>query len=228
MIMKIPVLDLKNGVAVSGKSGLRDTYTPLQSIYGSSNNLIAMANNLKFNGAKEIYIADLDLIENVGHNIDQVKAINNILPVIFDGGVKNFDSYEFFLQYAFKIIVASETLESIDELKKIFNTFPKERIIISVDIKNNELVNKHLNMSLNDFKEVLREIQPNEIILLEISSVGTNNGFNLDLYKEFEEFKDQLIIGGGINKNSLKEISKIGIKKVLIGTSLHNGEISIL
>lgn len=228
MITKVPVLDLKDNIAVSGKSGQRETYTPLQSVFSNSSNPIEIANNLKLNGAKELYIADLDLIDSNGHNLHQVKMVNNILPVIFDGGVKDFESYTFFLDYAYKVIVATETLESLDELQRIFEAFPKERIVLSIDIKDNKLYSKHLDISLDKLKKILRYLDPAEIILLDISSVGTNKGFNKELLKEFEEFKDKLIIAGGINKDSLDELEKEGIKKVLIGTSLHNGEIAIL
>lgn len=228
MITKVPVLDLKDNIAVSGKSGQRETYTPLQSVFSNSSDPIEIANNLKLNGAKELYIADLDLIDSNGHNLHQVKMVNNILPVIFDGGVKDFESYTFFLDYAYKVIVATETLESLDELQRIFEAFPKERIVLSIDIKDNKLYSKHLDISLDKLKKILRYLNPAEIILLDISSVGTNKGFNKELLKEFEEFKDKLIIAGGINKDSLVELEKEGIKKVLIGTSLHNGEIAIL
>lgn len=228
MITKVPVLDLKDNIAVSGKSGQRETYTPLQSVFSSSSDPIEIVNNLKLNGAKELYIADLDLIDSNGHNLHQVKMVNNILPVIFDGGVKDFESYTFFLDYAYKVIVATETLESLDELQRIFEAFPKERIVLSIDIKDNKLYSKHLDISLDKLKKILRYLDPAEIILLDISSVGTNKGFNKELLKEFEEFKDKLIIAGGINKDSLVELEKEGIKKVLIGTSLHNGEIAIL
>ncbi|MDO5849380.1 MAG: HisA/HisF family protein [Methanobrevibacter sp.] len=228
MINKVPVLDLKDNVAVSGKSGQRQTYTPLKSVYATSSDPVEIANNLKLNGAKEVYVADLDLIDSNGHNLHQVKMMNTILPVIFDGGVKDFESYTFFLDYAYKVIVATETLESLDELQRIFEAFPKERIVLSIDIKDNKLYSKHLDVSLDKLKRILKYLDPSEIILLDISSVGTNKGFNKELLDEFEEFKDKLIIAGGINKESLKELEKEGIKKVLIGTSIHNGEISIL
>ena len=61
MIKKIPVLDLKDGQAVSGKSGLRDTYQPLQTVFAPSSNPVEIAQGLKLNGADELYIADLDL-----------------------------------------------------------------------------------------------------------------------------------------------------------------------
>ncbi len=228
MIKKIPVLDLKDGQAVSGKSGLRDTYQPLQTVFAPSANPIEIAQGLKLNGADELYIADLDLIESNGHNINDIKMVNTIIPVILDAGVKNAEGFSFFLEYAFKLIVPTETLESLDELYEIFEKYPKERIIISVDVKDNELFCKNLDLTLNEFKNVLIDIDASQIILLDISSVGTSKGYNEKLLNEFEDLKDRLIIGGGLNKESIDELEKLGIKKVLVGTGLHSGDISII
>lgn len=228
MIKKIPVLDLKGGQAVSGKSGLRDTYQPLQTVFAPSSNPVEIAQGLKLNGADELYIADLDLIESNGHNINDIKMVNTIVPVILDGGVKNVESFSFFLDYAFKIIVPTETLESLDDLYEIFEKYPKERIVVSVDVKDNELFSKNLDLTLHEFKKILSEIDASQIILLDISGVGTNQGYNKDLLKEFEDMKDKLIIAGGLNKDSINELQELGIKKVLVGTSLHSGEITII
>ena len=228
MIKKIPVLDLKDGQAVSGKSGLRDTYQPLKTVFAPSANPIEIAQGLKLNGADELYIADLDLIESNGHNINDIKMVNTIIPVILDAGVKNAEGFSFFLEYAFKLIVPTETLESLDELYEIFEKYPKERIIISVDVKDNELFCKNLDLTLNEFKNVLIDIDASQIILLDISSVGTSKGYNEKLLNEFEDLKDRLIIGGGLNKESIDELEKLGIKKVLVGTGLHSGDISII
>lgn len=228
MIKKIPVIDLKQHQAVSGKSGMRDTYQPLSTVFAPSANPVEIAQGLKLNGADEMYIADLDLIESNGHNINDIKMVNTIIPVMFDGGVKNCESFEFFLDYAFKVIIPTETLESIDEMKRIFEKYPKERIVISVDVKNDELFAKHLDLNLAEFKEILKELDPNEIILLDISGVGTEKGYNKKLLEEFEDLKEKLIIAGGLNKDSLGELESLGIKKVLIGTSLHSGEVNLL
>ncbi|MCC7554467.1 MAG: HisA/HisF family protein [Methanobacteriaceae archaeon] len=227
MINIIPVLDLKDSIAVSGKSGLRDTYQPLQTIYSSSQNPIIISNSLKLNGALEIYVADLDLIEKKGHNIDIIKMINQTNSLIFDGGIKNFNSFKFFLDFAYKLVVATETLESIDELYKIFNTFPKERIVISIDIKDDKILSNNLDLSKNEIKRILKELDPDEIILLDISRVGTKKEFNIDLLDEFIEFKDKLILGGGITSDQLNDLENKGIKKVLMGTAIHNGEVKI-
>nr|WP_295000522.1 HisA/HisF family protein [uncultured Methanobrevibacter sp.] len=228
MIKKIPVIDLKQHQAVSGKSGMRDTYRPLNTVFASSSNPVEIAQGLRLNGADEIYIADLDLIESQGHNINDIKMVNTIIPVMFDGGVKNCESFEFFLDYAYKVIVPTETLESIEEMEKIFEKYPKERIVVSIDTKNSELLAKNFDMSLSEFKNILIRLDPHEIILLDISGVGTEKGYNKKLLDEFGELKDKLIIAGGLNKESLGELESLGIKKVLIGTSLHSGEVKLL
>ena len=228
MIKKIPVIDLKQHQAVSGKSGMRDTYQPLNTVFASSSNPVEIAQGLKLNGADEMYIADLDLIESNGHNISEIKMVNTVIPVMFDGGVKNCESFEFFLDYAFKVIIPTETLESIEEMEKIFEKYPKERIVVSIDTKDSELLAKHLDLSLSELKDILIRLDPNEIILLDITGVGTEKGYNKKLLDEFGELKDKLIIAGGLNKDSLVELESLGIKKVLIGTSLHSGEVKLL
>lgn len=228
MIKKIPVIDLKQHQAVSGKSGMRDTYQPLRTVFAPSSNPVEIAQGLKLNGADEMYIADLDLIESTGHNISEIKLVNTILPVMFDGGVKNCESFDFFLDYAYKIIVPTETIESIEEMEKIFEKYPKERIVVSIDVKNNELYSKNLDLNLSEFKKILKKLDPNEIILLDITGVGTENGYNQKLLDEFEDMKEKLIIAGGLNKESIGELDSQGIKKILIGTSLHSGEVGIL
>lgn len=228
MIKKIPVLDLKDGLAVSGKSGLRDTYQPLQTVFAPSSNPIDIAQGLRINGADELYIADLDLIESKGHNINDIKMTNTIIPVILDAGIKNAESFSFFLDYAYKLIVPTETLESIDDLYEIFEKYPKERIVVSVDVKNDELYSKNLDLTLSEFKDILIDVEATQIILLDISGVGTQKGYNEKLLTEFDDLKEKLIIAGGLNKNSIDELEKLSIKKVLVGTSLHSGEITII
>lgn len=227
MMKIIPVMDLMNSIAVSGKSGNRDEYTPLKSIFASNSDPIAISNSLKVNGASEIYIADLDLIEKKGHNLDKIKMINSILPVMLDGGIANLKSFEFYLEFAYKLIISTESIESIEEIYKIFDKYPKERIVVSVDIKNNELYSQNLNMSLNEFKKELIAIDPNEIILLDISKVGTRSGFNMKLINELKELKDKLIIGGGLNKEEINDLEKKGVGKILVGSNIHNGEINL-
>ncbi len=228
MIQIIPVLDLMSGMAGSGKSGHREIYKPLKSVYSSSPDPVEIASALKRNGAQQIYIADLDAIEKKGSNLELVQKINHIIPVMLDWGVKDLLSFEFALEFASKIIVATETLKSLDALQAIFDKFPKDRIVVSVDIKDGKLLAPEMDISLDLFKEKLRDLNPSQIILLDISKVGTHEGFHMSLIDEFADFNDSLILGGGIIPSEIKSLDEKGIKNVLVGSALHKGEIPLI
>ncbi|MGO9386710.1 MAG: HisA/HisF-related TIM barrel protein [Methanobacterium sp.] len=125
MIEIIPVLDLKSGIAVSGKSGERNNYKPLNTIYSSSSNPVEIARILKEKGTKRIYIADLDAIEGNGSNHDIIQRINDIIPVILDAGANNVNKVNNLLKFADKVIVATETLITFKDLDEIFKMFSK-------------------------------------------------------------------------------------------------------
>lgn len=70
----IPVIDLMDGLAVSGKSGNRKEYVPIKSVLCDSSNPIDLITKYKENGAKKVYIADLNSIMGTGDNFE----INNL------------------------------------------------------------------------------------------------------------------------------------------------------
>lgn len=224
--MIIPVLDLKNGMAVSGKSGKRETYKPLETVFHKSSSPKEIAKSLSEAGAVRMYIADLDSIENKRSNFDVIHDINENISVMLDSGANNVFDVEKALEVADKIIIATETLKGMDDLADIFHKFDKNRLIISIDIKKGEIFSKYLNINLNDFIEEIKELNPPEIILLDISKVGTEEGVNEEFIKKILKLSSSLIIGGGITSGDIKKLEKIGINKFLVGSALHNGKLS--
>ena len=225
MVEIIPVLDLMSGIAVSGKSGKRDTYQPLETIYSKTSDPVEIAISLKRKGFKRIYVADLDAIEGEGSNLEVVSQINHILPVMLDWGVKDFRSFTFALDYAQKVIVATETLNKWEDLEEILEKYPKERITVSIDVKDGHVLGKNLSTGFDEIKSKLSKLKPEEIILLDISSVGTLNGYNQDLLDEFAGMEDSLILGGGITPDEIENLTESGISKFLVGNALHAGRI---
>jgi phosphoribosylformimino-5-aminoimidazole carboxamide ribotide isomerase len=224
-ILIIPVMDLKGGIAVSGQSGQRETYGPLKTVYSSSPDPVEIALSLKTQGARGIYLADLDAIEGKGSNLELVKKINNLLPVMLDGGVRDFQSFKFALGFAEKIIVATETLRSLEDLNEIFSVFSKRRIVVSIDIREGQILSKNLSLTLQMLKSKLEQLKPPEIILLDISGVGTEKGFNRNLLSKFKGWENSLILGGGIIPEDIVPLQKKGINKFLLGSALHSGQI---
>lgn len=225
--MIIPVLDLKNGRAVSGKSGQRDNYKPLTTVFHDSSLPLEIARSLKNCGATRIYIADLDAIEGKGSNLGIIHEINKeYVSVMLDCGVCNIDDVEKALEEVDKVIVATETLQNIEQLYQIFDAFKKDEIIISIDIKNGILHTKHLNLSLEELIPQIKKLDPEEIILLDISRVGLEKGIDLNLVNKLDGIGESLIIGGGLRNSDITYLQNKGIEKFLVGSALHKGKLN--
>jgi phosphoribosylformimino-5-aminoimidazole carboxamide ribotide isomerase len=224
-IMIIPVLDLKNGIAVFGKSGIRETYKPLKTVFNQTSEPYKIAKSLKESGATYIYVADLDAIEEIGSNFDIISKINNKIPVILDSGANNVKKVNNALMISKKVIVATETLEKMEDLHQIFNHINNERIIVSVDIKNNIIYSNILNIDFNDIIREINRLKPKEIIILDLSKVGTEKGVNLGLIKRFKNLKTSIIVGGGITRKDIVNLQNLGINKFLVGSALHQGKL---
>jgi phosphoribosylformimino-5-aminoimidazole carboxamide ribotide isomerase len=221
----IPVLDLMSGIAVSGKSGERDTYKPLHTIFSKTPDPVDIAISLKRKGFKRIYVADLDAIGGRGSNLEIVQKVNHVLPVVLDWGVKDLKSFSFALDYADKIVIATETLKSWADLEEIFHQFPRQRIFVSIDVKDGRILSRNLSTSFTEIRSKLEKLKPEKIILLDISGVGTLSGFKLDLLNNFRGMEDSLILGGGITPDEIQNLNKLGFKMFLLGTALHSGKV---
>ena len=223
--MIIPVLDIKDGLAVSGKSGNRKEYQPLKTVFHSSSDPLKISKSLKKEGASKVYIADLDAIEGIGSNLDMVGEINRFLPVMLDCGASDLDSVSEALQVADNVIVATETLKKLEDLDEIFFKVNREQVIISIDVLNNKILSKYLELDFGILKDCLEKLKPSMVILLDISNVGTESGINWQLMNYFNRLESSLILGGGITREDLSKLSIYGVDYVLVGTALHQGKI---
>jgi phosphoribosylformimino-5-aminoimidazole carboxamide ribotide isomerase len=221
--MIIPVIDLKEGIAVSGKSGMRKNYKPLKTVFHDSPDPLPIASALKDAGYNRIYVADLDAIDGEGSNLQLASDINAIIPVMLDSGVKNAIDVEKLLLEVDNVIIATETLESYKDMDIIFSTFPKDKLVISVDFKDGNIVSKYLNLNLKEMIKKLGQINPSKVIILDISRVGTETGVDLELVNSFMGLGTELILGGGVTAKDIKKLKEIGIKDFLVGTVLHAG-----
>ncbi|MBI5253358.1 MAG: HisA/HisF family protein [Euryarchaeota archaeon] len=212
----IPVLDVMNGRAVSGKSGEREKYRELKTIFASSSDQLKIARNLPY---EKLYVADLDGLMRGKPDIKLLKKLSEIKKLLIDAGIRNYSDVERIAKLNAEIIVATETLQNLETLKEALKKFEK-RIIVSIDIKNEKVLSQILPSSPLETFEILRKLGAKRFIFLDISSVGTLRGFKFDFIKNCDE---EIFVGGGIRKEDLKKLEKMGVSGALVGTALHNG-----
>lgn len=223
--MIVPVIDMMNNICVSGKSGKRNTYTKLESVYGD--NPLTIAKNLRDDKAQVLYIADLDNIEGNGNNNELISKINKIIPVMLDNGISSMDNFKNNENICSYSILATETIESLDDVREIFIKSGSRQVVVSIDIKNNELLCRNNDITLDDIIQLIDEFKPEYTIILNITLVGTKS-------RKDDKITDYIIsrtpdtthfIAGGITNEIIRDYHEKNITNFLIGTLLHEGKL---
>nr|MDO8082516.1 HisA/HisF-related TIM barrel protein [Candidatus Freyarchaeota archaeon] len=230
----IPVIDVLRGEVVQAIRGERRKYQPLKTVLAPSSDPtdIAVAFQETF-GFGELYIADLDAIQGTVSNIEVIKKISGLtdFKLIIDAGVNNSQDAKRILEAgAEKVIVATETLNSIKQLEDCVRDIGKNKIVGSLDYKEGQILTKSQEikkLTVVQAAEMFEEKGASEIIFLELSRVGTLQGLETKILKQIiQKVNIPVLTGGGIN--SLREIidlRNLGISGVLVATALHKGKI---
>lgn len=143
---------------------------------------------------------------------------------MIDLGIRSSKDLEVIKELDCDIVIGTETLKNLRVLKNALNNYGN-RIWISLDIKNNEVLSKFLPSDIPAALKIINRTGANKIIILDISAVGTLNGTNFTLLKSLKRKFSQIefVVGGGIMNKDIDKLEKIGIKAVLIGTAFHKG-----
>jgi len=233
----IPVIDIKDRLAVQAIAGRREEYKPVKSVLCSSPNPVEVAEAFKtcFN-PKELYIADLDAILGGRPNYEvyaEVKAKTG-LSLLIDAGINDIRRAKRVLEYgASKIIVGTETLSDLSFVEQALRVFGKDRITISLDLFEGRVLSKSptiaaLGKELPTLARRLERVGVGELIVLELTRVGTGKGIALETaLKILKEVQIPVVTGGGIRSiDDLKELERIGVSGALVATAFHTGQIT--
>jgi len=231
----VPVIDILDGLAVHAVKGVRKNYKPIKSVITASADPVKVATAFKSLGFKELYVADLNAITGNHHNFSVIKRIAYAtkLRLMVDAGVNDLKKARQVLQQgSSKIIVGTETLNSISFITEAINTLGAKCIVVSLDIKNGQLQSKLDPGKFSSAIEVLRLFQRmglTQAILLDLARVGSEEGVDVAFLKKVLESVDiEIFVGGGIRDiNDVVNLKELGFFGVLLATSLHSGKITM-
>jgi len=231
----IPVIDVLNGVAVHGIRGERERYQPLNSILCRSADPLDIALTFESLGFTSLYLADLDAIlgKSANFNIYRQIMTQTRLDLMVDAGIADITkASEVLATEVSKIVVGSETLDSLDFLGQAVKAFGKDKVVVSIDLKEGKVLSASeaiASMDAVSFAQELGKIGVDQIILLDLDRVGTEHGINLALLRRvLEKTGVEVLVGGGIrNLQELEELRKLGVSGALVATILHNGKLQV-
>jgi phosphoribosylformimino-5-aminoimidazole carboxamide ribotide isomerase len=229
----IPVLDLKNGLAVHAVRGERQTYQPVASVLSPDADPERVAAGFRDQfGFTELYVADLDAILGQGnqHELIQRLARYSGMNLIVDAGAADAGGVSRILELGVqKVIVASETLTHWEAATTVLDAFPQEKLVFSLDMRAGKVLSAYEPLSaMLPFEafDTLVQAGWREIILLDLARVGAQSGIDWHLVEKarraFPEL--ELLVGGGVRDvNDLVELRSTGVNGVLIATMIHRG-----
>ena len=228
-LLVIPSIDIKNGKCVRTVQGI-----PELDCYEYGNNPVEMAKIWRAENAKMIHIVDFDGAHHQSKiNVNIVAEICSsvVIPVEFAGGIRNLDDADEMMQTGIcRLAINTLAVENRSEFKKVFEKYGPTKVVISLDILNDELMIKgrsiRTGIHCKDFAKEMVDIGVMRFVVCDISKNGTMVGPNINLSKEIAELTGVKVThAGGIrNKDELMDIQKlipIGVDSVIVGRALY-------
>ena len=206
----IPAIDLKKGKVVRAVGGDRDLYRPIDLVTTYSSNPITFVKALiiKYKPST-IYLADLDLLNDDGNNIDIIYKIANMFRnKIFwvDMGAKKIKKLNI---KNITPILCSESCEDIRLINYVYKNY-----IHSYDYKDRSLGTQYFKKLESSYKK--------KVIFMNISDVGNKKGPDFRYLRGMPKFSSlEYYVGGGVNSIlDIHKLSKMNISGVIVSSLL--------
>lgn len=227
----IPAIDLMNGKCVRLKQGKFDDEVRT---FGDP---VEIANKLKEKGVEYLHIIDLDGAKRgKPANFEVVKKIieKTNLKIQLGGGFRTKEDIDKALGIGVsRVIIGTSAIENREFLSSLIEKIGKERMVVSVDVKNNKVYGKGWTESSEiDYLEYLKELEKigcERILLTAIERDGMMKGPDFELIsKVAKETNMKIIVAGGISKKQdIEELRNFKIEGAVIGKAIYVRSIKI-
>ncbi len=212
----IPAIDLMNGQVVRLYKG-----DPKQkTVY--SDNPVEIAKKWEANGADMLHIVDLDATLGIGSNISIIKKILEeiSIPVEVAGGLRDESLILDVAKISSRVVIGTLAFKDKELLKKLLLSLGSEKIVISVDHIDGEIVihgwQDRTGIKLIDAIQEFLEMGFTEFLLTNVSRDGTMKGPDLEFLEQACNVgKTNVIASGGISNiadvKSVQEKNAFGV-----------------
>lgn len=230
----IPVLDILRGQVVRGIAGRREDYRPIQSRIVDSSDPLDVARAFRTHwGLSELYIADLDAIAGSAPKYELYEQLSSDgFRLWVDFGIRAWpaavpsESCE-------RLLVGTETLERLDDLESMLDSLCRDRVVVSIDLKNGRLLSPCSELRDLPPLEAVRQLHESgatSFLFLDLARVGMSEGVGtLSLVDECRAIgvQGEVYVGGGVRDGrDLALLHARGVDGVLVASALHDGRLS--
>ena len=225
----IPAIDLMDGKVVRLYKGDPNQKT----VY--SDDPVDIAKKWESAGADIIHLVDLDATLGIGSNLDMIKKIlkSVSIPVEVAGGLRDESLVLEVAKLSERIVLGTLAFKDKSLLKSLLSELGSEKIVISVDHKEGEIVingwQKNTEIKLIPAINEFLKMGFTEFLLTNISRDGTMEGPDLEFLEQACSLPNaNVIASGGIsNIADVKDVKEKNAFGVILGKALYEKKISI-
>jgi phosphoribosylformimino-5-aminoimidazole carboxamide ribotide isomerase len=239
IIRVVPVLDLRQGVAVHARGGRRDLYEPVASRFGRGENPVELARAIRDDLRLDtFYIADLDAIVT---GVPQLGLLERLaesgLITWVDVGIRSLKDAETLRSAGVScVIAATETVPGRECLAEIAAKVAPEALIFGLDQRDGlPLLASGSSWRERDAIGLVRDARSlgiRHVLILDVARVGSGRGVgNEGLIEALAcQFPDlEIAVGGGVSDvDGLRSLARLGVSSALVGSAIHDGRIGPL
>jgi phosphoribosylformimino-5-aminoimidazole carboxamide ribotide isomerase len=220
----IPVIDLKDGLVVHARMGMRSGYAPIETPLSPTSRPTDVARGLlSIFPFKKFYVADLNAIENKGNNQEALERLSVEFPqLVFwvDAGISNVHQAECWLEAGLgHLVLGSETQR---DSKLIRFLCRNNHTILSLDFRGDTFLGPASLLNEPD-------IWPIDVIVMTLARVGSASGPDMNwltTIKSRAANRKVYAAGGVRDAHDLALLAQAKIVGALVATSLHNGKLT--
>ncbi|MCI4433310.1 MAG: 1-(5-phosphoribosyl)-5-[(5-phosphoribosylamino)methylideneamino]imidazole-4-carboxamide isomerase [Nitrosopumilus sp.] len=225
----IPAIDLMNEKVVRLYKGDPNQKT----VY--SDNPIEIAKRWESNGADMLHLVDLDATLGMGSNLLLIKKIIKeiSIPIQVAGGLRDESIIVDMAKISSRVVLGTLAFRDKLTLKKLLSDLGSQKIVISVDHKDGEIVingwQKRTGIQLIKAMQEFITMGFSEFLLTNVSRDGTLNGPDLKFLEQACQLNNvNVIASGGIsNITDVQNVKQKNAFGVILGKALYENKISI-
>ncbi|NQV40429.1 MAG: 1-(5-phosphoribosyl)-5-[(5-phosphoribosylamino)methylideneamino]imidazole-4-carboxamide isomerase [Nitrosopumilus sp.] len=225
----IPAIDLMDAKVVRLYKG-----NPKQkTVY--SDDPVKIAKKWESAGADILHLVDLDATLGIGSNLDMIKKIleSVSIPVEVAGGLRDKSLVLEVAKLSERIVLGTLAFKDKSLLKSLLSELGTEKIVISVDHKDGEIVingwQKDTGIKLIPAINEFLKMGFTEFLLTNVSRDGTMEGPDLEFLEQACNLPNaNIIASGGIsNIRDVADVKEKNAFGVILGKALYENKVSI-
>ncbi len=226
----MPAVDIKNGKCVQlvqGKPG-----SEMVEIENPEN----VAKHWEDLGAKNIHVIDLDGTINGVASFEVIKKILKEIsvPIQLGGGIRNIEYARQLLDLDIeRLIIGTMGIQHPETIEKLSNEYGCDRIMISLDSKDDKVVIKgwqeKINKSPSEISQEFKDHGAGSILFTNVDVEGLLGGFYTEPVDKLKKSVDlPIVYSGGITSiDDIIKLNKSGVEGIVIGSALYKDKINL-